>query len=183
MIKWCLLIVSFVCFSCHDSYTPKPSGYSRIDFPSKQNNKSESDCPFEFLQPQYALMVKNLENKCWFDLEFNPFKGKLYMSYKSINNNLNTFTEDSRELAYKHAQQAEAISEQRFVNDSLKVYGMVYTFEGNTATPMQFYLTDSTHHFVRGALYFNTSMNDSIVPIVNFIKDDLYDIIESWQWK
>jgi len=183
MNKWFLFIVMAIFFSCNDSYTPKPSGYSRIDFPKKLTKKSESHCPFNFQQPLYAEIVNNRDQKCWFDLEFNTFNGKLYMSYKSLNKNLYTFTEDSRELAYKHAQQAEAISEQRFVNDSLKVYGMVYTFEGNMATPMQFYLTDSTTHFVRGALYFNTAMNDSIEPIVNFIKEDIYTIIESWQWK
>ena len=105
------------------------------------------------------------------------------MSYKTLNNDLNEYTEDSRSLAYKHAQIAEAISEQVFLKDSLNVYGMVYTFQGNTATPMQFYLTDSLNHFVRGALYFNSAQNDSITPISNFVKEDIYRIIESWEWK
>jgi hypothetical protein len=59
----------------------------------------------------------------------------------------------------------------------------VYSFQGNTATPLQFFLTDSANHFVRGALYFNTAVNDSIIPISNFIKDDIYAIIESWKWE
>jgi len=78
---------------------------------------------------------------------------------------------------------ADAISEQVFDNPDESVYGLVYSFEGQSATPMQFYLTDSTSHFVRGALYFNTEMNDSIKPINLFISKDIYHLIEHFEWK
>jgi gliding motility-associated lipoprotein GldD len=173
-----------LCWACGDSYTPKPWGYSRIDLPQKGSTQFDSDCPFVFQQPNYSEVIfKYKNNNCWFDLEFKDFNGKVHMSYKTLNNDLNEYTEDSRSLAYKHAQIAEAISEQVFLKDSLNVYGMVYTFQGNTATPMQFYLTDSLNHFVRGALYFNSAQNDSITPISNFVKEDIYRIIESWKWK
>jgi len=180
-----LFLIAFLStfIACSESYTPKPSGYPRIDFPKKSTFLAESHCPFTFQQPEYTSLDFFEENNFWFDLKFKALGGTLHMSYKTLNNDLYTFTEDSRDLAYKHAQKAEAISEQQFVNDSLEVYGMVYTFQGQTATPMQFYLTDSTEHFVRGALYFNTALNDSIIPISNFIKDDIYSIIESWRWK
>lgn len=176
-------IVLLFCWSCNDTYTPKPWGYSRIDLPQKTTALFESECPFQFQQAEYSDIQFGYENNCWFNLEYKDFNGKVHMSYKSLNNDLNQYTEDSRVLAYKHAQIAEAISEQLFIKDSLKVYGMVYTFQGNTATPMQFYLTDSLNHFVRGALYFNSPQNDSITPISNFIKDDIYRLIESWEWK
>ena len=177
------LITILFCLACGDNYTPKPWGYSKIDLPQKTSTLFESDCPFQFQQADYTEIHFNFENECWFNLEFKPFRGNVHMSYKSLDNDLNQYTEDSRALAYKHAQVAEAISEQLFIKDSLKVYGMVYTFQGNTATPMQFYLTDSTNHFVRGALYFNSALNDSITPISNFVKDDIYRLIESWEWK
>lgn len=183
MNRLLLICLSISILGCTESYTPKPSGYPRIDFPEKSTFLSESHCPFTFQQPQYTSLNFHNEDKFWFDLNFESLGGTLHMSYKSLNKDLYNFTEDSRDLAYKHAQKAEAISEQQFINDSLNVYGMVYTFQGSTATPIQFYLTDSTEHFVRGALYFNTALNDSIIPISEFIKDDIYSIIESWRWE
>lgn len=181
--KYWLLIVVGLCWSCGNNYTPKPTAFSRIDFPKKNTSLFVSDCPFVFQKAIYSEVNFKYDSKCWFDLNFNNLNGKLHMSYKKLNNNLNDFTEDSRTLAYKHAQIAEAISEQLFIKDSSNVFGMVYTFQGNTATPMQFYLTDSVTHFVRGALYFDSAQNDSIVPIINFVKDDIYNLIESWEWK
>ena len=50
---------------------------------------------------------------------------------------------------------ADGIIEKVFINDSLNVYGILYDYEGVTATALQFYLTDSLNHFFRGALYFD----------------------------
>ena len=183
MNKYFLLISVVYLISCQQKYTPKPEGFSRIDLPIKEKIVSKTNNPFVFEQPIYSEIKVFGEDESWFNLEFDSFNGILHMSYKALNNDLNDYTEDSRELAYKHAQVAEAISEQRFVNDSLRVFGNVYSFQGKTATPLQFYLTDSLNHFVRGALYFNTPINDSIKPISIFIKDDIYDLIESWRWK
>ena len=177
------LFCALIFIACNNNYTPKPWGYSRFDLPEQNTTLFESSCPYSFQQPNYSYNNFKYENECWFDLEFKDFNGKVHMSYKHLKGDLNKYTEDSRLLAYKHAQIAEAISEQVFIKDSLKVYGMVYTFQGSTATPMQFYLTDSLNHFVRGALYFNSAQNDSITPITNFIKDDIYRLIESWEWK
>lgn len=177
------LFFVLICLACNNDYTPKPWGYSRVKLPEKSTTLFENSCPYSFQQPDYSDINFKYDNECWFDLEFIDFNGKVHMSYKNLNNNLNEYTEDSRLLAYKHAQIAEAISEQVFVKDSSKVYGIVYTFEGHTATPMQFYLTDSLTHFVRGALYFNSAQNDSITPIANFVKNDIYQLIESWEWK
>ena len=96
---------------------------------------------------------------------------------------MSKYIEESRDLAFKHSRVAEAINEQAFINNNSNVYGLVYTFEGVTASGVQLYLTDSTNHFVRGALYFNSAINDSIQPINNFINEDVYNIIESWEWK
>ena len=185
MNKYCsILLLVFFVVACNNNYTPKPRGYLRIDLPEKKLTSSNiKGHLFSFNHPSYSHLNYNENNSAWFDLTFDKFNGTLHMSYLKVNNNLNEYTEDSRKLAYKHAQKAEAITEQQFVNDSMRVYGMVYTFEGATATPLQFYLSDSTAHFVRGALYFNTAMNDSIKPISDFIKDDVYQIIETWRWE
>jgi gliding motility-associated lipoprotein GldD len=92
-------------------------------------------------------------------------------------------SEDSRALAYKHTVKAEAINETR-VEGKNKVYGVYYDIEGNTASAIQFVLTDSTKHFLRGALYFYNKPNiDSISPVVQFIQKDIEHLINTFQWK
>jgi gliding motility-associated lipoprotein GldD len=96
---------------------------------------------------------------------------------------LNAHVEQSQKFASKHNVIADAITEQFYVNDSLKVYGVLYDYVGMSATATQFYLTDSMNHFFRGALYFNTEINDSILPINNFLKYDIKHLIETFHWK
>ena len=100
-----------------------------------------------------------------------------------MKNNLQDHINNSHDLAYKHSRVAEGIIEQSYQNDKKKVFGIVYDFEGSTATAIQFYLTDSANHFVRGALYFNSEMNDSITPVSDFIKADIFHLVDSWEWK
>ena len=182
MNKGLTLLLSCLLLACGTDYTPKPSGFFRIDLPEKEYQKSTIDCPFSFEYPNYSIIEERKEN-CWFDLHYPSFSAKLHMSYISVGNQLNTHLENARELAYKHSKVAEAIREQAYQNVDKKVYGMVYNYEGNTATAMQFYLTDSSQHFVRGALYFNTQVTDSIAPVSAFLQDDLYRLIDSWEWE
>jgi gliding motility-associated lipoprotein GldD len=116
-------------------------------------------------------------------LEFPKQNGILYISYFALENNLKEHIHQSKKLAYKHNVIADAIREQQYVNDSLKVYGMLCDYEGISATATQFYLTDSINHFFRGALYFNTEVNDSILPINLFLKYDIKHLIETFHWK
>ena len=116
-------------------------------------------------------------------MQFPDFKATLHLSYFPLNKNLYEHTEESRALAYKHSIKANAISEQPFIDRKNNVFGLVYDYEGTTATALQFYLTDSTTHFFRGALYFDTEVNDSIAPVSNFLQEDIKYLIESFRWK
>ena len=59
-----------------------------------------------------------------------------------------------------------------------------YELDGSTATNAQFFITDSTKHFLRGSLYFNSTTNqDSIAPVLAFLKIDMLKLIESLEWK
>ena len=105
------------------------------------------------------------------------------MSYIKVDSNINQLSEEARSLVYKHVVKAQDIREELIINPEEKVYGTFYHIEGNAASGSQFYLTDSSHHFVRGALYFNVEPNyDSIAPVQQFIKADIERMIESFKW-
>ena len=61
---------------------------------------------------------------------------------------------------------------------------MFYEVVGNAASQAQFYVTDSTQHFLSGSLYFYVKPNyDSILPATEYVKNDIRKIMETLQWK
>jgi gliding motility-associated lipoprotein GldD len=171
--------------SCDGNYTPKPRGYFRIDFPNKDYKAYAGDCPFTFEYPVYSRVEKDDREDfpCWLNVVFPSFKGNLHISYRSIKGDLNSLMEDTRTLVYKHTVKADAINEIS-LNNPPNVSGVLYEIEGNAASPVQFYLTDSSRHFLRAALYFYTVPRpDSIAPVVEFIRTDLDRLIRSFRWK
>ena len=170
-----------------DEATPRPMGYYRIDLPEKKYLNYDESCPFKFVYPAYATVEPDnnpLAQPCWMNVEYKKFKATLYLSYKPIKNNLDSLLEQSRALSVQQQVKANAMKESPVVNDSAKVYGLVYEFGGNTASSIQFYLTDSTKNFMRGALYFYARPNaDSLKPVYEFLRDDVFKMIESFEWK
>jgi gliding motility-associated lipoprotein GldD len=175
------LLFSIFLLGCSEDYTPKPRAFFKIDLPQKDYLKTVIDCPFEFNAPSYSDLVEVNKN-CFYNLEFTHQNAILHLTYLPLEENLQEHTEESRNLAYKHDIMADAIAEQVYINDSLKVYGILYDYDGMSATAAQFYLTDSVSHFFRGALYFNTEISDSLLPVNNFLKEDVKHIIESFSW-
>ena len=184
-----LVACCFLLHSCSedDATAPKPRAYFRLTFPEKKYVKYDSDCPFTFDIPEYSKMEvdKNYNAEpCWLNLNFPTFNGTLHLSYKVVNDNINGFLQDTYTLASKHQIKASGIEEQPISKPKSKVYGLVYDIEGNAASSIQFFLTDSTKHFIRGALYFNAVPNtDSITPVVNYIRKDIFRMIETFEWK
>ena len=191
MRKVFFLIILFIAIGCTQEQvnTPKPKGYSRINFPIKKYVTYISDAPFEFEYPAYAKMVKDTEFNAqpfWSNLDFPQFNGRLHLTYHGVfsKQNYNKMTEAARMLAMKHSVKASAI-DQRIINyPDKKVYGIYYEIQGNTASSVQFFLTDSAKHYFRGALYFNEAPKyDSIQPIIKFIKKDIDRMIATFRWK
>ena len=186
-----VLIIGIACISCDDDddkiYSPKPRGYFRIDFPEKKYVSFDTLCPYQFEIPAYAKISndkhKNAE-PCWYNIEFPEFGATIHLSYKPIHNDLNVFLEDSRNFAVRHQIKATGLDESVVIRDSAKVYGLVYDISGNTASSVQFYLTDSTQHFLRGALYFNAVPNiDSLKLVVDFLREDIIHLVKTCKWK
>ena len=185
-----LLIVASMAtlIGCGDTYMPKPRGYFRIDLPEKKYQDFDTTYPFTFEYPVYAIISpdKNAANEpYWINIDYPLFKGRIHISYKAVNNNLSKYTEDAHELVMKHIPKASAIEEIRIDNEQADVHGLIYNIKGSgTASVYQFFITDSTNHFVRGALYFNVlPNNDSLAPVIDFVKSDIQHMLESFRWK
>ena len=175
--------------SCDNKhYQPKPKGYFRIDFPEKEYQKLDSMKYYSFEFPIYSHITPDyhsLQEKEWVNIEFPSYKGTVHISYKNVNDNLDTYLEDSYFMMSKHMSRAMGIRDSVIINPEKEVYGLIYFLEGeDVASPLQFYLTDSTDHFMRGSLYFNVrTNNDSLAPVIDFIIDDVRHLIETIEWK
>jgi gliding motility-associated lipoprotein GldD len=191
-----LLILSLILVfaGCRHAASPRPKGYFRIDLPTKEyrlfddNTSSKSAFPFTFEYPVYGKMSFNgdyPDKQGWFNIEFPSYKAKIYMTYRDIHNDLDSLLEQTYKMNVKnHIAKADAIDEQMITSDSNKVYGVLYDLTGNTATAVQFYLTDSVKHYLRGSLYFDAVTNaDSLEPVIKFFREDIVHLISTLKWK
>jgi len=189
-----LLIVCF--FSCGGDagFSPKPRLYPRVDYPDKKPRMVDLDfCNFQFQFPDYGKPIQdsfyfdeNIVDKCWFDIIIESLNGRIHCSYVPIENraHFDELVNDAYELVVKHNVKANYRDENRINIPQSKVYGVQYEIDGQVASPLQFYLTDSTNHFIRASLYFKDKVNsDSIAPIYQFVKTDIQDMIGSFEWK
>lgn len=181
------LVGLFACAEEEDYLSPKPRGYFRIAFPKKEYKIYDSLCPFRFEVPAYSEVVPNSSKNaepCWQNIEFKPFKATLYLSYKTVENNLPKYLEDAHAFANRHQIKANGMEQIVILRDSANVYGLLFDISGNTASSVQFYLTDSTRHFLRGSLYFNCTPNaDSLKKVIDFLKLDILHLINTTSWK
>ncbi len=196
LFKWFVfcLPVCFSVFSCNSDYSAgKKKGYFHIDFPEKKYQPfDQPGYPYTFEYPVYAKVTKDstfFEDKAgdwWINIDVPQFAGRIYISYKPIdaNNKFDSLVRDGFKMAYKqHVDVSTGIEESQILTPN-KVEGMYFSLGGNTATANQFFLTDSTKHFLRGALYFDAAPNSDSLGIVNdFLKKDLEHLINTLKWK
>jgi gliding motility-associated lipoprotein GldD len=188
---FCLVVIVIVTWlaacSSDEVATPKPKAYFRISVPEKKYRVYDSVCPFIFEMPTYSFLEKDPSpnaEACWMNLVYQDYNAKLHLSYRSVKNDLPKILDNTYELAAKHQVKASGMKTFPIVKEQAKVYGLIYLIEGNAACPLQFFVTDSTQHYLRGALYFNAPPNaDSIAPVFDFLKADVLKLIESFRWK
>ena len=183
----CLILgaLCMCCLSaCRQRYVPKPYGYCRIALPEHAYKQVQPDgVPMSF-DINTAAEVEQREDPTWLNIVYPSLKATIHCNYKPVRHNLRELSDDAQEFVFKHANIASAIPEQGFEDPENNVYGVYYELKGNTASPMQFYLTDSTRHFFRGSLYFNSVPNqDSLAPVIDFLSEDMRRLIESARWK
>jgi gliding motility-associated lipoprotein GldD len=179
---------------CREVSVPKPRGHFRIDLPSHQYRlfaeqpENKSILPVTFEYPSYGKLTFQEEhgsNAGWFNIEFPAYKAKIYLTYKDVHSDLDSLLDQSYNINVKyHVSKADAIKENVVSNNENKVYGILYDLKGNTASAVEFYVTDSISHYLRGSLYFSSEPNaDSLAPVIDFFREDIMHLIETLKWK
>jgi len=183
----CLLLVS-----CNGVFTPKRRGYFKIDFPRHEYQTfDQAGFPYTFEYPVYAKIVRDSsffdtvpENPYWINIDFPRFDARIYISYKAIGpNKFDKLREDAFKMTFKHTSKASSI-DQTVIQTPNGIGGIYFNVGGNAATANQFFLTDTTKNFLRGALYFDTTPNEDSLGIVNqFLEKDMQHLINTFKWK
>lgn len=177
-----ILVVLWLFLSCSNDVQPKPNAYLRLDYPTPVYKELSLKAPFSFEYNSYAV-VKGIDQRTP-KLVYPEMKATLYLTYNSIDQNLDSLLNDAYQLPYKHLSKAESIPERLFINKQHKVYGTLFTVVGNAASQYQFFLTDSLHHFLVGSLYFYAKPNyDSIFPAVDYLQKDITHLMETMEWR
>ena len=193
--QWCKQPVLLLCFcsvmlySCSEEYTPKPKGYNRIDLPVPKYQPLTEKHPYYFEYSVYSKIrpdSSRLAEPHWINVYYPRFKANVQLTYRTINRNqktFNTLIEDARRLTSKHQIKAEGITEAVIKTPTGKTANL-FELSGEVPSQFQFYVTDSTQHFFRGALYFRTATaNDSLAPVIEYIKKDVVHLLNTLEWR
>lgn len=207
----CFLTIFVFIIACNSDYTSKKKGYFDISLPNHIYQAFErADFPYDFEYPTYGKIAQdstyfdvNPENKYWINVEFPDYNARLFLSYKKIGgkalyklkqadgtykdsmgiNQFQLLINDAFNLTNKNDVIASSIMDSAMVTPN-NINGVFFTVGGNAATAHQFFLTDTTSNFIRGALYFDASPNaDSIKPVQQFLRKDIEHLINTFKWK
>lgn len=189
MRAWCgiwLLIVICISISCVE-YVPKPRGYFRIDLPQPAyKSLPELSLPYTFQISHLAeVELSPIGNPIgWININYPSMRVRLYCSYLPITPVTFEKTEiESRKMVVRQTKYPNQIMEQEYNNAEEKVYGSLFMLGEESASPIQFMLTDSVSHFFRGALYYDCIINaDSLAPVTHYLKQDIVELIQSFKW-
>ncbi len=183
------LLLLLICVSCGSEPKPKPRAFLRLDYPQPSYVKVSSGLPFTFERNELSDEVTDIkvardEKSIGVNVTYPSLKGTIYLTYKKVDaQNLEPYLIDAQSITQKHTQKADAITEQPYIDNINKVYGMFYEVGGNAASQSQFYVTDSINHFVTGSLYFYAKPNyDSILPAAHYLKRDIQHLMETIKW-
>jgi gliding motility-associated lipoprotein GldD len=173
--------------SCAE-YTPKPRGLYRVDIPDAHYRDFSVDdlpCAFKVSRLVTIELPPGGVPAEWFNLSYETLNAKVYCTYREITPEmLPTVTEECRTLLLHSVKNATAITEQHYENREIPLYAALFRISGESVSPIQFTLTDSMCHFLRGALYYQCRMDaDSLAPVTDCVGKDVVELIQSFHWK
>ncbi|MBT1703055.1 gliding motility lipoprotein GldD [Fulvivirgaceae bacterium PWU20] len=187
---FCFLLFAFSFLTaCEQNYLPKPLGYNRLELPSPEYRSLPDTLPYTFEYSKHARLLDDttaISERYWIEIFYPHIKSNVHITYKKLNNNeklLQEFIKDAYTLTAKHQIKAYAIDEVIATTPSGKT-AVIAELQGDVPSQFQFTITDSVDNFLRGALYFNTQVNnDSLAPAIDYMKKDLMHMINTLQWK
>ncbi|GAB2597352.1 gliding motility lipoprotein GldD [Spirosoma areae] len=194
MLKYStLLFVSLLLAACgnssSDNYVPKPKGFPRLDLPTPRYTLLEPTHPYQFEYNTIARILRDTFARAepdWIFINYPAYQASVQLTYKPIRNDVNrlrAMLEDSYKLAARHNIKAYAI-EQRKIRLKSGLEASLIDLSGEVPSQVQFVTTDSTTHFLRGALYFNTATeNDSLQPVIQYIRKDILHLLTTLKWR
>jgi gliding motility-associated lipoprotein GldD len=196
MKKKLLLVVSVVClaacgwwlFGSDGVSVPKQRGYFRIDLPEQAYRSYESVCPMK-MEVSTASQIEVFRDRqsadsCWFNIYYPRYNARIHCTYIAVGNRFDELVNDAYGFAAKHEMKASGLRRTMLSDSARHVHGIIYDIEGDAASNVQFFMTDSTKHFLRGALYFFNAPNpDSIAPVLNFVRGDIERIAQTIEWR
>jgi gliding motility-associated lipoprotein GldD len=182
-------LIAFFFSSCSRDYQPKPKGYNRLALPPLEYRMSPDSLPYEFEYSKHARLLRDsswFSEKHWVEIYYPELKANIHITYKRLNNRdefLKELLDDSYNLTSKQQIKASGIDELVVVTPSGKT-AVIAEIAGEVPSQFQFTMTDSSRNFLRGALYFNTRVqNDSLAPAIDFMKKETLHFINTLQWK
>lgn len=172
----------------NSDYLPKPRGYNRIDLPEHSFQPLPDSLPYSFQYSKYAKILKDtswIAERYWIDLYYPQMDANIQLTYKPIDKEGLTkeYVSDSYRLTSQHNVKAYAI-EETIIELPNGDFASVTELEGEVPTQFQFHVSDSSQHFLRGALYFKTATkNDSLAPVISYLKEDILYMLQTLEWE
>lgn len=183
-----LFILCALLVSCDRDYLPKPVGYNRLELPEPAYQTLPDSLPYFFEYSAHAKLLPDtsaVRDQHWIEIYYPDLKSNIHITYKPLGGSrklLKEFMDDAYSLTAKHQIKASAINEMITKTPSGKT-AVIAELEGEVPSQFQFTMTDSSRNFLRGALYFNTKVqNDSLAPAIEYMKRDMLHIINTMQW-
>lgn len=186
---WCVAGLTISCSHKKEAYTPKPEAYFRIDLPDHDYQKFDTILPFTFEQSSHATVKLNKQDNgnYWLDIDYPELNATFKLTYvpMPLTDSLRSLIMKEEKMVKFHYQKADDVEYSVIKDEDAHLWGQIYDIEGKeVATPFQFWMTDSAHRFLRGTLYFNfTPNNDSLQPVIDYLRKDAMHIVETFQWK
>mgnify|MGYP006149722961 FL=1 len=177
-----ILLFLIIFFGCKKDILPKPKAYLSLTYPEKTYESLKISRPYSFKVSKTATIINKKNN--WLSIKYPKLKASIDITYRPLKNNIRELLTEAEKLVFKHTAKADRIIPQDFINKEKRVFGSIYEITGNAASQIQFHVTDSTNNFIKGSLYFYAKPNyDSILPAVNYIKEDILHLIETLKWQ
>ncbi len=189
-----ILITLIIACSCGENttYVPRPKGFNHISLPEHSYvtiKDAKQSLPYTFEVSTLAKVYDDTTNwknkkKYYKIIDYPQFDSKIHITYKEIHNNedsLYSFLKESFRLMDGHNKKAHSIEERAETIGKHPV--IFFELEGEVPSTYQFCTHDTSTHFLRGALYLQVAdKNDSLAPIIDYVKQDIDHLIETLEW-